>query len=149
MSAAIIVEMSLTERESRQRLAEARVARLATVGADRRPHLVACTFAVSGDRIFHAVDHKPKRTTDLRRMRNIRENPYVCLLADHYDDERWERLWWVRADGEARIVEDEAGRAEPVRLLCQKYAQYRERPPTGPVVEVRVTRWTGWAYRNG
>lgn len=98
-----------------------------------------------GDRILHAVDHKPKRTADLRRLRNIRENPRVSVLADHYDED-WERLWWVRADGEARVVEDDEERAEPVRLLCEKYPQYRERPPAGPVVEIRVTRWTGWAY---
>jgi PPOX class probable F420-dependent enzyme len=137
--------MDLSEREARSRLAQARVARLATVGADGRPHVVPFTFATVGDRILHAVDHKPKRTTDLRRLRNIRENPRVSILVDHYDDD-WERLWWVRADGEARIVEDDEGRAEPVRLLREKYRQYREHEPAGPVVEVRVTRWTGWAY---
>lgn len=137
--------MNLSEQEARDRLSSARVARLATVGADGRPHIVAFTFAVVDDRILHAVDHKPKRTTDLRRMRNIRENPHVSVLADHYDDQDWGRLWWVRADGEARVVEDE-GRAEPVRLLGEKYRQYRDHPPAGPVIEVRVRRWTGWAY---
>jgi PPOX class probable F420-dependent enzyme len=138
--------MNLSEREARERLAMARVARLATVGADGRPHVVPFTFAAADDRIVHAVDHKPKRTADLRRLRNIRENPHVSVLVDHYDDEEWERLWWVRADGEARVIEDEGERAEPVRLLREKYRQYRERPPAGPVIEVRVTRWSGWAY---
>lgn len=137
--------MNLSEREARERLAAARVARLATVSGDGRPHVVPFTFAAVDDRILHAVDHKPKRTTDLRRLRNIRQNPRVSVLVDHYDDEAWEQLWWVRADGEARVIEDEAGRAEPVRLLREKYRQYREREPSGPVVEVRVTRWTGWA----
>jgi PPOX class probable F420-dependent enzyme len=138
--------VELSEREARARLAAARVARLATAGADGRPHVVPFTFVAAGDRILHAVDHKPKRTADLRRLRNIRENPHVSVLADEYDDERWERLWWVRADGEARVIEAEAERAEPVRLLREKYRQYRERPPAGPVVEIRVTRWSGWSY---
>ena len=138
--------MDLDEREARERVAVARVARLATASADGRPHIVAFTFALAGDRIVHAVDHKPKRTADLRRLRNVRENPRVSVLVDQYDDDEWERLWWVRADGEARVIEDEGGRAEPVRLLREKYRQYRERPPAGPVIEVRVTRWRGWAY---
>jgi len=138
--------MDLSEREARERLARARVARLATASADGRPHIVPFTFAAGGDRIVHAVDHKPKRGTDLRRLRNIRENPHVSVLVDVYEDD-WERLWWVRADGEARIVEAEQERAEPIRLLREKYPQYRERPPAGPVIEVRVTRWSGWSYR--
>jgi PPOX class probable F420-dependent enzyme len=138
--------MDLSEPEARERLALARVARLATVGADGRPHVVPFTFAAADDRIVHAVDHKPKRNTDLRRLRNIRRNPHVSILVDHYDDDEWTRLWWVRADGEARVIEDPEGRAEAVRLLREKYRQYREREPVGPVVEVRVTRWSGWAY---
>ena len=30
--------------------------------------------------------------------------------------------------------------------LVAKYARYRDQPPAGPVVEVTVTRWSGWAY---
>jgi PPOX class probable F420-dependent enzyme len=138
--------MDLSEREARVRLARARIAYLATANADGRPHVVPFTFAAVDDLILHAVDHKPKRTTDLRRLRNVRENPRVSVLVDHYDDDEWARLWWVRADGEARVIEDEEGRAEPVRLLREKYRQYREHEPAGPVVEIRVTRWTGWAY---
>jgi PPOX class probable F420-dependent enzyme len=137
--------MDLSEPEARERLARARVARLATASADGRPHVVPCTFAAVGDRIVHAVDHKPKRTTDLRRLRNIRDNPHVSVLVDRYEDD-WERLWWVRADGEARIVVAEEERAGPIRLLREKYPQYRERPPAGPVIEIRVTRWSGWAF---
>jgi PPOX class probable F420-dependent enzyme len=138
--------VDLSEREARERLAMARVARLATAGADGRPHIVPFTFVAVEDRILHAVDHKPKRTADLRRLRNIRENPRVSVLVDRYDDEEWDRLWWVRADGEARVIEDDEGRAEPVRLLGEKYLQYREHVPEGPVVEIRVTRWSGWTY---
>ena len=71
----------------------ARVARLATVSATGQPHLVPVTFAVDGDMIYTAVDHKPKTTTRLRRLANIAANPQVTLLADHYADD-WDQLWW-------------------------------------------------------
>lgn len=99
--------------------------------------------ALEGDTVFSAVDAKPKRTTALRRLRNVAENPWVALLADHYDDADWSELWWVRAEGAARVLEgDEA--APGIALLCERYAQYRAEPPAGPVLAVDVTLWSGW-----
>ncbi len=98
----------MTADEARARFAAARVARLATAGADGRPHLVPVVFAVSGDIIYSAVDAKPKRTTALRRLANVRQNPAVALLVDHYVDDDWGALWWVRADGRGRVL-DPAG----------------------------------------
>jgi PPOX class probable F420-dependent enzyme len=137
--------MRLPPHQARDRLATARVARLATVDGQGQPHLVPVTFAVLGERIVIAVDHKPKRTTDLRRLRNIRANPRVAVLADHYE-EAWDRLWWARADGTARILGDGGERAEALRRLEERYPQYRERPPGGPVIAVDVSRWSGWTY---
>ena len=134
----------LTEAEARLRLARARVARLATVGADGQPHLVPVTFAVDGDQIYTAVDQKPKTTTRLRRLRNIRENPRVAVLADHYAED-WDTLWWVRVDGHARIVEDSAAARHPLDLLASKYEQYVRARPAGPVIVIDAGRWTGWA----
>ncbi|MCU1680355.1 MAG: class F420-dependent oxidoreductase [Amycolatopsis sp.] len=136
--------MRLGPDAARARFAEARVATLATVGVDGVPHLVPVTFAVAGDAIFFVVDHKPKTTTDLRRLRNIAANPAVSFLVDVYDED-WTALWWARADGVARALGDPADRVEPVRALQSKYAQYRERPPTGVVVATTVARWSGWA----
>jgi PPOX class probable F420-dependent enzyme len=121
----------------------ARVARLATVDEHGLPHLVPVVFAVRGDAVVFAVDHKPKRTTNLRRLRNIEATGRVSLLVDHYDED-WTRLWWVRADGTARVLRGD-DRAEPVRWLVAKYDQYTGRPPEGPVVWIDVTTWRGWA----
>ncbi|MFJ3231937.1 TIGR03668 family PPOX class F420-dependent oxidoreductase [Streptomyces sp. NPDC086787] len=133
----------MTEGEARRCFTAARVARLATVGPDGRPHLVPVVFAALGaDRIVTAVDHKPKTTTRLKRLRNIAAHPSVCLLTDAYDDD-WDRLWWARADGEAVLLPRDA-RTEALAPLCDKYPQYRDRPPDGPVVAVTVERWTGW-----
>jgi PPOX class probable F420-dependent enzyme len=67
------------------------------------------------------------------------------VLADHYEDD-WERLWWVRVDGQARIISEAAEMAGPIRLLMERYAQYRANPPEGPVIEINIERWSGWAY---
>jgi PPOX class probable F420-dependent enzyme len=139
--------MELNEGEARERLAAARVARLATAGADGQPHLVPVTFAVDGDRIYTAVDHKPKTTANLRRLRNIGENPRAALLADHYAED-WEQLWWVRVDGRARVLGEGAVGERPQDLLAEKYQQYRQRRPAGPVIEIEAERWTGWAWAD-
>ena len=140
--------MELAEPDARARFAAAAVAHLATVDERGQPHVVATTFAVDGDRSVLAVDRKPKRTQNLKRVRNIRRNPKVALLVDHYEDD-WARLWWVRADGTARVLEAHADRQAPVRLLRDKYGQYRDDPPDGPVIEVAVSRWTGWSAAGG
>jgi PPOX class probable F420-dependent enzyme len=135
--------------QARRRLADARHAYLATADADGRPHLVPVTFALLAgavDEIVIAVDHKPKRTHDLRRLRNIAANPQVALLADHYDED-WTRLWWVRADGRARLRTD-AEREPALDALAARYPPYRDRRPAGPVIAVAVTRWSGWSYSS-
>ncbi|WP_086841811.1 TIGR03668 family PPOX class F420-dependent oxidoreductase [Amycolatopsis kentuckyensis] len=133
----------MTPAEARERFAAARVARLATVSAEGVPHLVPVTFAVHGDVVAFAVDHKPKSTTALRRLRNIAANPAVCFLADGYDED-WSRLWWARADGVARVLPDDE-RAGPVSWLVAKYEQYAARPPEHAVVVTEVHTWRGWA----
>lgn len=129
--------------EARALFEAARVARLATVDEQGLPHLVPVVFAMRGDTVVFAVDHKPKRTTNLRRLRNIEATGRVSLLVDHYDED-WTRLWWVRADGTARVLSDD-DRDEPVGWLVAKYDQYTGRPPAGPVVRIDVTTWRGWA----
>jgi PPOX class probable F420-dependent enzyme len=135
----------VTTAEARERFAAARVARLATADSAGRPHLVPIAFAVEGDRVYSAVDAKPKRTTALRRLANVRENPAVALLVDHYDDADWTALWWVRADGLGRVLDPEAPEAQrAIALLGERYPQQRA---TGAVLAVDVERWSGWSAR--
>jgi PPOX class probable F420-dependent enzyme len=130
--------------EARELLASVRVAHLATCGADGQPHVVPITFAVEEDTILTAVDHKPKRTTRLRRLSNIEANPRVAVLADHYAED-WTKLWWARADGTARVLESSTdGHANAVAQLEARYVQYAERRPDGPAIEISVSRWSGW-----
>jgi PPOX class probable F420-dependent enzyme len=137
--------MRLETTSCRARFAEGRVGHLGTVRDDGAPHVVPVTFALAApDVIVFAVDHKPKQTTDLVRVRNLRRDPRVTVLVDEYADD-WVRLWWVRADGRARVVTDPATRSGAVRALADKYEPYRAHAPAGPVVSVAVARWTGWS----
>jgi PPOX class probable F420-dependent enzyme len=132
--------------EARRFFAAARVARLATVDAAGRPHLVPIVFVVEGGTIYSAVDAKPKRTTALRRLANVTANPAVTLLVDDYDDADWTRLRWARADGLGRVLDP--GRPEARAALVQlaaKYRQHADQPPPGPVLAVDVHHWAGWS----
>lgn len=132
----------------------ARVARLATVDDAGRPHLVPVCFVLESrpdahaDRVHIAVDHKPKRGTELRRTANLRATGQACLLIDRYDED-WSQLWWVRLDGHGGELADphEAGAA--LDALAAKYRQYREQRPDGPVLRIEVTGYRGWTATAG
>jgi PPOX class probable F420-dependent enzyme len=132
----------VTAEDARRRFASARVAHLATVTPAGAPHLVPIAFALLDETIYSVVDQKPKRTTDLQRLENVRANPHVTLLVDHYEND-WSKLWWARADGTARTLkanDPETGRA--LEALAERYPQQR---PAGQVLAVDVNRWTGWS----
>jgi PPOX class probable F420-dependent enzyme len=131
--------------QARALLAAARVARLATVRPDGAPHVVPVCFALAGERIYTAVDEKPKGTRELARLANIAAERRVALLADHYEDD-WTRLWWVRVDGEAAVVSDRQERAGALAALAAVYPQYAAAPPRGAVVGIAPRRWSGWRW---
>ena len=136
----------ITAGKMRELVAGARVARLATLTPDGRLHLVPISFVLEGDTLFSAVDEKPKRSRRLQRLANVRANPAVAVLVDHYDED-WSRLWWVRLRGTGRIVEDGPELEAALALLADKYGQYRVQPPGGPVLAIAVEEWRGWEAR--
>ena len=131
----------MTPEEARNTFLRQPHAVLATADASGVPHLVPVVFAAVGDGLALVVDHKPKRSTDLKRLRNIAANPHVSLLTEHYAAD-WDTLWWARADGTARVS---ALTPAVLAAFQRKYAQYRATPPQGPAVAVTVARWSGWA----
>jgi PPOX class probable F420-dependent enzyme len=122
-----------------ERLAHARVGRLATVTAAGRPHVVPVCFVLEGGRIYTAVDAKPKTTQALRRLENVRASGRASLLVDHYEED-WSELWWVRVDGVAEVIDSEAA----IDALAAKYEQYRTARPAGPVIAIVPERWSSW-----
>jgi len=128
----------------RERVAAARVARLATIDPDGRPHLVPIVFVLDGETLYSAVDGKPKRSRTLRRIENARARPDVTFLVDHYEDD-WRRLWWVRLRGRARVLDQGEEAEHALRLLTAKYEQYARQPPRPPVLAIDVAEWRGWS----
>lgn len=126
-----------------EEVARSRVARLATLDADGRAHLVPIVFALVGDTLYSAVDAKPKRSRTLSRIENARERPDVTVLVDRYDEE-WNQLWWVRIRGEARVLDEGDEAAAALEALTAKYAQYRDEPPGPPVLAIDVGDWRAW-----
>ena len=134
----------MDEARMRQLVATARVGRLATLAPDGRLHLVPICFALDGDVLYSAVDAKPKRSRRLQRIENVRAHPDAAVLVDHYEED-WSRLWWVRLRGRARVVERGREFELALRLLAEKYDQYRQRPPPGPVLAIEIAEWRGWS----
>ena len=131
----------MDETEALRRLAEAPVGYLATVRSNGDPHIVPFVFVVEDRRILSMVDAKPKETTDLRRIRNIRANSSVSVLVDHYEPD-WRRLWWVRVDGTAVVVDSSLDHV--AALLRAKYPQYGAVDLVGPAIIIDIALVTWW-----
>ena len=151
--------------EERTLLERARVAALATADDEGRPHAVPICYALldleaadapteGGDdpRIVSAIDEKPKSSRELRRVRDVRANPFVTLLVDRYSED-WSRLAWVQVRGRARVVSAEpdanadasAVHDAAVDALESKYDQYADHDlDDRPIIEIRVGRTLSW-----
>ena len=129
------------------RLEVERIARLATLDAHRRPHLIPICFVWDGSVFYSAIDHKPKRVvpTQLARIKNIKETPDVALLVDHYDED-WTRLWYVLVRGEAELVSSPVERKRAIQRLRAKYPQYNERmlDDDAPVLRITPLQVVAW-----
>jgi PPOX class probable F420-dependent enzyme len=122
-----------------ERLAHARIGRLATVNPAGRPHIVPVCFALHEGVVYTAVDAKPKATRALARLENVRAAGRASLLVDHYEED-WTRLWWVRVEGAAEVLDSEPA----IDALAAKYEQYRAARPAGPVIAIAPERWVSW-----
>lgn len=109
----------------------ARVARLATIDCEFKPHLVPVVFVFDGDHFFIPVDEKRKKAKPekLRRIKNIEGNPNVALLIDEYSED-WSRLTFVMIQGVASIVKYKLQTDIQLQLalkeLTTKYIQYQK-----------------------
>lgn len=128
-------------------LKTSRIARLATVDSTSAPFLVPICYAYDGKRLYTPLDAKPKRVpgTQLKRVRNIKENPKVAVVIDEYGED-WSQLYYVLILGIASLI----AAASPdhvavLKLLRRKYAQYRQMPlEENPVISINPMRIRAW-----
>jgi PPOX class probable F420-dependent enzyme len=131
-------------------ISEARVGHLGTADATGRPLVVPICYAFDGHAVYSAIDAKPKTRPggELRRIRNVRENPRVSLVIDHWD-EQWERLRYVIIEGHATIVTEGAEFTRGADLLIAKYPQYVAlglARDTGLMLRVAPEKVTHWRF---
>jgi PPOX class probable F420-dependent enzyme len=134
----------------RQFIDSHRVAHLATTGISLGPHVVPVCFAFDGECFFTAIDEKPKAValSELRRIRNIRENPQVALVLDDYSED-WKTLSYLLIHGNARILDpvaDVGSHAAGVSLLRSKYPQYHSMAiDRNPLIQIEPLRLKFWS----
>jgi coenzyme F420-0:L-glutamate ligase / coenzyme F420-1:gamma-L-glutamate ligase len=135
----------------------ARVARLATLDANHRPHVVPVCFVYDAPVFYTAIDKKPKHLEPekLARVRHISTTAQVALLIDEYYED-WTRLWFVLIRGTAELLPKRANseRARVIRQLRKKYPQYTagllsDDAPIIRIVPERITSWTGSSLPGG
>ena len=119
-----------------------RVARLAYLDSDDRPRVLPVVFAVVADTVWGVIETKPKRSPVPARVPLLRRRPEVALCVDVYDDE-WERLAWVQLLGRVELL-DLADGPEGLEALRDRYPQYRERTPPGPLLRFDLERALWW-----
>ena len=125
-------------------LATARVGHLATAGRDGRPHVIPVCFAWLPPFVYSAIDAKPKRTTLLRRVRNIAETGRAALVVDRWSED-WKNLSYVLVEGPAELLKDGPERDEALILLTAKYPQYDDLPLVGNlVIKLTAERTVAW-----
>jgi PPOX class probable F420-dependent enzyme len=119
-----------------------RVGRLGLLDAEGAPRVLPVTFAVAQGRIWSAIDKKPKRAGEPARVRFLRRDPRAALTVDRYSDD-WEELAWVQVLGSVEVLEVDEG-AAGMEALSEKYGQYRDEAPPGPLLALRPERYLWW-----
>lgn len=104
-------------------------------------------FVILDESIYIVIDEKPKRGSplQLRRVRNVLENPRVAFVADEYDDADWSRLGFVLVRGAARVLELGEEHATALSALRRKYVQYQTMQlDARPVIAIDVDSVVAW-----
>lgn len=129
---------------ARRLIRSARTAHLATADASGQPHVIPICFVFDGKNFYSPIDEKPKKTLALKRLRNIRDNPRVSLVVDHYE-ENWRRLAYVLVFGSARVSRRGAAHGRAARLLRRKYPQHRAMEIAHrPMIRITPRRCRAW-----
>jgi PPOX class probable F420-dependent enzyme len=132
--------------QQRRFLAAHRVARLATADAAGRPHVVPICYALIQGKLYFTIEEKPKKKPELKRLANLRANPFAAVVVDRYDED-WSRLGWVMVRGPTEILEEGAEHDRAQAALRERYPQLAAMLIEGlPVVAVRIEHATSWGH---
>ena len=101
--------------------------------------------------LYVAIDDKPKRVSDPRRLARIRDiaaDPRVSVLVDRWD-ETWSRLAWLRCEGRAVLLEPdaetEAERTMAIAALRERYPAYVGHDLEGALLlRIEIVRTRSW-----
>jgi len=135
----------LNQRE-KEFLSAGRVAHLATTDARGHPLVVPICYAFEDADVYSSIDAKPKKISPLllERVRNIRENSYVSIVVDRYEED-WSRLAYVLIRGKAKILTRGPRHKKGVHLLRMKYPQYQEMAiERRPIIHVALNHAKSW-----
>ncbi len=137
--------MQLSARAIESRIAREPRGVLATLRADGSAALVPVVFARAAGALWSPLDGKPKRGAALARTQNVARDARVALLLDGWSAD-WARLWWLRAEGLARLVRGDLAAGEAA--LRAKYPQYATTPLHAgepALLRIEILRTTSWA----
>lgn len=105
-------------------LRHARVARMATTGADGAPHVVPVCPVLDRGRVYVAT------AGGSRKVRNLEADPRVAIVFDDYVED-WNALRQVMIRGRARLLRRGLRWNELRELFYEKFHQY---PEVAPIV---------------
>ncbi len=136
-----------TERES-YFIQTHKIARMATVDKLGKPLVHPICYVFDGNNIYTPIDNKPKRVkvNELKRIKNILENQNISIVIDDYDDD-WNKLSYVIIHGKAELIHGGKEYHESLRILSEKYPQYREMALAElnlPVIRIVPNRIISW-----
>jgi PPOX class probable F420-dependent enzyme len=110
--------------------------------------VVPVCYVYDGRAFYTPLDRKPKKGGgELARVRNIRANPEVALLVDHYAED-WAGLWYILVRGRGEILSSGEERKSAAELLRKKYPQYASRdllPEDAAVIRITPEKVISWA----
>lgn len=134
----------------------ARIGHLATASSNLQPYLTPVVFIILQNRILIPLDNKPKTidVKELRRVKNIEENPKVSFLVDHYDED-WTNLWFVMIIGNATLVQLNGKIERKMKemtkihnMFLEKYSQYTKIGTGNVYIKLVIDKTIYWKYNQ-
>ena len=125
-----------------------KIARMATIAKSGKPLVLPICYAYDGNYIYTPIDKKPKRVRpmELNRIKNIVNNPNVSVVIDRYYED-WTRIAYIIIHGTAVVLDGGKEYRESLRILSEKYLQYRHMKLSQlglPVIKIIPNRFISW-----